>query len=803
MDDIEKAIKKLLEFESSQYEYFESDSKKKKFYDTIEEVKPILLKNQETKDEALKITYTLFKKNFLGINIIGFLLKQQANPNMIIDNEPIINLFLLDEELLKLFISSGFDINQNTFSNNNTLLMEIIKKYNYSFVTSHTKLSSIIEYIFKLEDFDKNVKNKDDETVFFFCLSNNYIFEASNIFYNNESLDYTNSFGNNSLLLLSKSLIETSLQYRIDDENNENNFDRRENLERERNQRNWFGGGVIFGQEQLEEFYRSLVYTTVSKNPDIVNSYNKNGEFVLYYLTSNVALYSFLNIFLEISYTENTPININLKTEQIPFTALYNCVKYDLLNNTELLLEYKANVNIQDDETNNTPLHLAIINKNKDLVRLLVPTTDLNIKNKDGLTILELAIKIKNKDIIKIVKEYTALWKGSSKQDLKLYDIFFENPFNWSCCPVCLQYIERADGCMFVSHDCATTGHYYHKELYEKYKFNYDSLKIEWCSVCGRITELHNHFKLTDSNAKKPSFEDKDEALLRRLGEGDNEVFFDNNNCKGLGGGGTEEKASRLRRLREYSIELQDDVGKKKHVDAIKELIEETWNAPLRREKKKIRKILEEKKFNNDITNLPNVLVKNNNNNNNNSGENVNVEYDGELPKKLDPKTHNCYIGTSENEGKESNPVYEFQHMNRNGIDHSNLLICKDDLEEFIKNQNKQYSGEQFTKCFDISCKAILYPQEIKSIVSNDLYEDYRKKFNKKIRRNMVIGGKHMVIGGKHTTRKRRTKQYGGDIDHVLHKLENITCYQPSLNTKKKKSIFPKRTTLKRINNKI
>jgi hypothetical protein len=31
MDDIEKAIKKLLEFESSQYEYFESDSKKKNF----------------------------------------------------------------------------------------------------------------------------------------------------------------------------------------------------------------------------------------------------------------------------------------------------------------------------------------------------------------------------------------------------------------------------------------------------------------------------------------------------------------------------------------------------------------------------------------------------------------------------------------------------------------------------------------------------------------------------------------------------------------------------------------------------
>jgi hypothetical protein len=755
-----------------------------------------LLKNQETKDETLKITYKQYKNKFLGMNIIGFLLKEGANPNMIVDNKPIISSFLLDEELVKLFISSGFDINQNTFPNNNTLLMEILEKYNYSLVVSHTKISSSIDYFFKLKDFDKNVKNKDDETVFFFCLSHNYLFEAAHIFYSNESLDYTNSFNNNSLLLLSKSLIETSQHYVINDDDDENA--RRENWEeeRERNRQNFFhrGGGIVFGQKELEEFYGNLVYKTVTKDPNIVNSYNKNGEFVLYYLTANDTLYVFLNIFLEINFNEKTPININLKTEQISFTALYNCVRYDLLNNADLLLQYKANANIQDDETDNSPLHLAIINKNKDLVRLLVPKTDLNIKNKDGLTVLELAIRIKNKDIIKIIKEQTALWKGSSKHDLKLYDIFFENPFDWSCCPVCLEYVERSDGCMFVSHNCATTGHYYHKELYEKYKFYYDMLKIEWCSVCGRVTEFHNHLKLTDANGIRPPFEEKDEAILRRIEEGENEVFFDNENCKGLGGGGTEEKASRLRRLREYAIELQDDVGKKRHIDAMKELIEETWNAPLRREKKKIRKILEMKKFNNDLTNLPNVLAKNNNNNNN-SSENVNVEYDGELPKKLDPKTHNCYVGTSDNEGKESNPVYEFQHMNRNGIDHSNLLICKDDLEDFIKNQNKQYSGERFTKCFDISCKATLYPQEIKSIVSNDLYEEYRKKFNKKIRKNMVIGGRY-----KHKTRKLRKYQKGGDIEHILHKLENVTCYQPPLYTKKKKAILPKRTTLKRFN---
>lgn len=795
MDDIEKAIQKLINFETNEYDSFYSSNEKKKFNDTLEEVKPILLKNQEVKDEALKIVYNIYKIRYLGINTLYFLLKEKANPNLVVDGLPIINLFLLKEEIVKLFISAGFDLNGKLFPNDNTLLMVLIETYHFfRDRVKYNKILELINYIYKIEEFDPNVKNRDDETVYYFCLSKKYLYEASFLFLNFKPLEYTNSSGNNSLLLVTKTLIDSSYNYEISNEeyNNSNSNARRERWEEEREGGSFLGGAVVFGQNEIKNFYYDLLFRVIENSKNLINSYNNEGEYVLYYLTMSDKLYDFLNIFLNMEYGDDSFLKINLKTDKIPYTALYNSVMNDTVDCAKLLLNNRANANIQDDKTKNTPLHLAVSDKNKNLVRLLVPKTDLSIKNNDSLTCLELALKVKDKSVLKILKEATALWKGSSRSDLEKYDLFFENPFDWSVCPVCLEYVERADGCMFVSHDCATTDHFYHMELYNRYKFEYDTTKIEWCSVCGRITEFHNHFKLTYANAAKPPFEDKEESVLQRIERGENEVFFDNKNCIGLGGGGTEEKASRLRRLREYAIELQDDVGKKKYVDAMRELIEENWNAPLRREKKKIRKIIEDKKFNNNLKNLPNVVRENNNNNS--SGENVNIEYNGELPKKFDPKTHSCYIGASEDEEEESNPVYEFQHKSRNGIDHSDRLICKNDLELFVENQNREFGVERFAKCFDLTCNAFLYPQEIKSIVSKDTYEEYRKKFNKKIRKNMV--------GGRRRKSFTRKLTKGGDIQHVLHKLEDVTCFQPPLYTKKMKS-FSNRVTLRRSNRKI
>ena len=123
MDDIEKAIQRVLNFETTNYNSFFSAQAKNSFENALEEVKPILLKNQETKDEALNIAYTIYTKRYLGINVIAFLLKEKANPNIIIDNKPIIDLFILEEDILKLFISAGFDVNSKVFSNDNTSLI--------------------------------------------------------------------------------------------------------------------------------------------------------------------------------------------------------------------------------------------------------------------------------------------------------------------------------------------------------------------------------------------------------------------------------------------------------------------------------------------------------------------------------------------------------------------------------------------------------------------------------------------------------------------------------------------------------
>jgi hypothetical protein len=49
-------------------------------------------------------------------------------------------------------------------------------------------------------------------------------------------------------------------------------------------------------------------------------------------------------------------------------------------------------------------------------------------------------------------------YKRVKESDKKILDL---------SCPICLDFVERSDGCMFImGHDCAKTGHHYNKELY-------------------------------------------------------------------------------------------------------------------------------------------------------------------------------------------------------------------------------------------------------------------------------------------------------------------------------------------------
>jgi hypothetical protein len=106
------------------------------------------------------------------------------------------------------------------------------------------------------------------------------------------------------------------------------------------------------------------------------------------------------------------------------------------------------------------------------------------------------------------------------------------------------------------------------------------------------------------------------------------------------------------------------------------------------------------------------------------------------------------------------------------GIDHNDVDICKNDLEEAIKYAVKEFHDERFGKCWFSQCQAILHPEEVKPHISELLYLDYKKKFNKKMARE----------GGNRNTKNTRKNKNSSKNQSVLHKLDlsEVTCALPN-----------------------
>lgn len=472
-------------------------------------------------------------------------------------------------------------------------------------------------------------------------------------------------------------------------------------------------------------------------------------------------------------------VNIRIKYNNTPL--MFASASYPKIYYVKKLVENGAEVNAVNDK-NNTALMMSIgvANKEDDLEiikYLLDHGADKTIKSstippKSAVDVARERYQDNRELFKKIlillgeeVKE--VLWKGSTRSDIEKYDIFFESPYDFSCCPICLEYTERREGCMYMSHDCSTRKHFYHKELYNKYAyamFEGTPKKVEWCTVCGRVTKNHKHYKLSAANAPSTTLENLDPEIQARLDANQNIVFFDNANCIGFGGGGTLEKAARFRRLREYSLDLQEDVGKKTYNEAMNELIEEVFNAPLIRNRI-VKKVLDEKKWNINTNKFP-ENVRNTRNNNKNY---ANIPFEGTLPTLLPSKDHDCIIMTDDHEGKEDNPIVHFHHERRGGIDHDGIDICKNDLEEAIKLAVKEFGDERFGKCWFSQCQAILHPEEVKPHISELLYLDYKKKFNKQMARE----------GGNRNTRKNKNSSKNQSVLHKLD-LSEVTCALPN-----------------------
>ena len=310
-------------------------------------------------------------------------------------------------------------------------------------------------------------------------------------------------------------------------------------------------------------------------------------------------------------------------------------------------------------------------------------------------------------EVLKVLNFEKDTWKGWTQSDAKALDTVFEEPANYSACPVCLKYSLRQDGCMYMNHKCPDLGGLYNRKLYDMYKNNEGT--IYWCTLCNRICLGHRHYKLSSYDIKA------------ELGEG-GEPFSED--CRPYGGG-LPEKVQRFNRLREHALELNVD-SKISAQKAFNELTEEFWNAPLRREKRKIEGIIEKKKFGN-ATNFPE-------NRKNNVSKNVNAP-DVPVPAGLVmPTLKKGYNSISMNDDVD---VLQFHHETTGGIDHKDSLIGVKTLNEQLVYRVDNYQDQEIPFGYCIyypECKARLYPEEIKPYVSDELYKKYKKQFNNKFK---------------------------------------------------------------------
>jgi len=510
------------------------------------------------------------------------------------------------------------------------------------------------------------------------------------------------------------------------------------------------------------------------------------------------------------------------------YTALIYAAKNGYVEIVKLLIDAKANLNVGRNIDGKTALIYAAYKGHKEIVKLLIDAKAyLNSKDYYGCAALIYAASNGDKEIVKLLidakadlkiefkgknaywwanngKHYeiaellqSALedlngtgdkqtWVGFSKSDIDLLDDIFHEERkvanNISVCPVCLKISYRNDGCPYLHHSCPTEGGFYHKELYNKYK-SQDGF-IWWCTICGRICDAHNHYKLGLANADKPDTNKTATA-----------AFFVED-CAAAGyGGGLLEKIGRFRRLREYALELQSQIGKKTKKEAMTELVEQTWNAPLNKHRR-LPAIMAAKKWNISSNAFP-VTVKNNAPKNNMAAlPNVKKPADEAAPEILDGMNSVTYDDTK---------VIRFHHKLENGElnHHNDRYISILSLQDFIKGKvASSGTDERFGLCWDSACSGRLYPEEIEQFFVDPenathngelkaLFKTYKLRFNNKF--------KAVVEGGGRRTRRRQAKRGqakrgqakrgGANIANVFVPATNAQC-----------NIRPRNKTMKQSN---
>ena len=242
-------------------------------------------------------------------------------------------------------------------------------------------------------------------------------------------------------------------------------------------------------------------------------------------------------------------------------------------------------------------------------------------------------------------------------------------------------------------------------------------------------------------------------------------------------GGGIQEKLARYRRLREFARELQEEVGKKTEKEALEELVEESWNAPLVR-KGILKKIWEKKEWNIPVTDFPLPVIV----------EEAPIDY-SKFPDIVKPEGDRVSLAPTVLNGKcsvsmEEGKVIQFHHRQTNNSElifgHENNYINSEYLEHFIMGQNPKFkTDESFGKCWAYpgTCDGLLYPEEIKEFVAPEVYDEYRKKFNWKFRVQVKGGTRRKFRVQMKGETRRKFKVKGGTRKNIIVPARNAQCY--------------------------
>lgn len=434
--------------------------------------------------------------------------------------------------------------------------------------------------------------------------------------------------------------------------------------------------------------------------------------------------------------------DINLKNTQ-GATALMYAVNHDRPNLVRLLLDEGADINAATNDGNYTPLILAAMKDAVDIAKFLIEMgADKNYRAPDGQTAMDLA---KSESMQEALGKPARIWKGKSKGDIELFDTFFEgdNLINFSMCPICLGYTERADGCRYMHHNCKDQkGTMPHERLYSLYKN--ESGTVYWCTICGRSCFGHRHFQ----------FVPHDQTTLPELApipEG-GDFFGGEAFCLKDGGGGIKEKVKRLNQLIAKTKDLQAQVGTITEREAREQLTEAAWDAPLL--DIPVDTILAEKKFTTSKEDFPAEVAES--------------EAAAPVADVQKPADEAANIPEEVPQGMDAftledvSPAIRFVHKKKDGTVYrhtDNQLVGKDGLTMFIKDMLPKFGLDTFGYCFaDPDCDGKMWPQDIQPYITDpEVFATYKARFNQKF----------------------APMEGGEDVPPILVRIDNASCALP------------------------